>query len=79
MTKMKLINSTKAQNNFGQIISDTVQNNNRYIIKRHGVPQAILLSINDLEELMISADKRKEAKRVVREVKPKYDIGEVIE
>ena len=56
-----------------------MQNNNRYIIKRHGVPQAILLSINDLEELMISAEKRKEVKRVVRDVKPKYDIGEVIE
>lgn len=75
----KTIPSTKAQNNFGRILDDIVQNNTRYVIKRRDTSQAILLSLSDFERLLAASDsERKEIKSLIRELGPVYNLGETI-
>lgn len=74
----KAINSTKAQNNFGQVLDDVVQNDTRYVIKRRGVSQAIILSLTDFQQLLTNEVDRKNIENVIRELSPAYNIGETI-
>jgi PHD/YefM family antitoxin component YafN of YafNO toxin-antitoxin module len=75
----KLIASTEAQNNFGRVLDDVVQNGTRYIIRRRNTSQAIMLSIADLEALLAGTEtERRKLEQVIREVSPTYSIGEAI-
>ena len=72
----KLIASTEAQNNFGRILDDIVQNSTRYIIQRRNTSQAILLSMADLESILLATEHdRKELGKVLRELSPTYSLG----
>lgn len=75
--RTRLIASTEAQNNFGRMLDDVVQNSTRYIIRRRNTSQAILLSITDFESIL-SGDEtvRKRLEQVLREVSPTYCFGE---
>lgn len=76
----KAIASTEAQNNFGRILDDVVQNDARYIIKRRHASQAILLSLSDFEALLIATEHvRQEFGQLVREQSPFYDLGRTLE
>ncbi len=76
----KAIASTEAQNNFGRILDDVVQNDVRYIIKRRHSSQAILLSLSDFEMLLAANEStRQEFGRLVREQTPLYDLGRSLE
>jgi len=76
----KTIPSTEAQNNFGRILDDVIQNDSRYVIKRRNTPQAMLLSLSDFERLlMASEDDRKTIGKVLRELSPDYHLGETID
>jgi PHD/YefM family antitoxin component YafN of YafNO toxin-antitoxin module len=77
--KTRLIASTEAQNNFGRMLDDVVQNGTRYVIRRRHTSQAILLSIADFESLL-SADEaeRKRLEKVIRELSPVYAFGESV-
>ncbi len=79
MTQTKTIPSTDAQNNFGQILNDVVQNNTRYIIKRRTIPLAIVLSLSDFERIMASQDERKKMTHVVQELGYVYNLGETVQ
>lgn len=75
----KTISSTDAQNNFGRILDDVIQNDSRYIIKRRGSPQAILLSLSDFERLLASNDQERLAVgQLLREIGPTYRLGETV-
>ncbi len=75
--RTKLIASTEAQNNFGRVLDDVVQNGTRYIIRRRNASQAIILSIGDLEKLLAGDEtERKKVEKVIREIAPTYTIGE---
>jgi prevent-host-death family protein len=75
----KTIPSTKAQNNFGRILDDVIQNGTRYVIKRRNTPQAILLSLPDFERLLVASEgERKEMGNVIRELSPVYNLGETV-
>jgi prevent-host-death family protein len=76
----KLIASTEAQNNFGRILDDVVQNGTRYVIRRRNTSQAIILSIADFESLL-SADEseRRKLEKLIRELSPAYSFGESVE
>jgi len=75
----KTIPSTQAQNNFGRILDDVIQNDTRYVIKRRNTPQVILLSLSDLERLLTANEiERKEIRNVIRELSPVYDLGETV-
>ena len=75
----KTIPSTEAQNNFGRILDDVIQNGTRYVIKRRDTPQAILLSLSDLERLLTANEiERKEIRSVIRELSPVYNLGETV-
>ena len=74
----KTIASTPAQNNFGQILDDVIQNNTRYIIKRRGSPQAVILSLSDLERLLMDEAERSRMENVVRELRPAYGLGDMV-
>lgn len=77
--KTKLIASTEAQNNFGRVLDDVVQNGTRYIIRRRNTSQAIILSIADFESLLSADDaERQKLEKVIRELSPVYSIGEAI-
>lgn len=76
--KTKAIASTEAQNNFGQILNDTIQNNTRYIIKRRNLPQAIILSLSDFEQLLTNQTAQIEMAKLVRDLSPVYSFGETI-
>ena len=79
MSTSKTIASTEVQNNFGLILNDVIQNNTRYIIKRHNLPQAIILSLADFEQILTSASEQDKMVHVVRELAPAYTIGQTIE
>ena len=74
---IKLIASTEAQNNFGRILDDVVQNDTRYIIRRRNISQAIILNISDLENLLTGDEKaREKLEKIIHELIPTYTIGQ---
>jgi prevent-host-death family protein len=76
----KLIPSTDAQNNFGRILDDVVQNDTRYIVQRRNNPQAIILSLPDLESLLLaSKSERRKLRAAIRELSPSYALGAAVE
>lgn len=76
----KTVSSTTAQNNFGRILDDVVQNEARYVIKRRSSSQAILLSLADFESLLIAHEgERTQIGNMIRELSPVYDLGEPLE
>lgn len=79
MSTAKTIASTEIQNNFGLILTDVLQNDTRYIIKRHNLPQAILLSLADFEQLLVNQQEQDKMAHVIRDLAPAYKIGETIE
>ncbi len=76
--KIRTINSTEAQNHFGQIIDAVVHGQTRYIVKRRNVSQAIIMSLEDFEQLLSDASERKKINDVIRELTPVYNLGETI-
>jgi prevent-host-death family protein len=77
--KTKLVASTEAQNNFGRVLDDIVQNGTRYVIRRRNTSQAIILSIADFESILSANEtERKKLEKVIRELSPVYSIGESI-
>ena len=74
----KGISSTEAQNNFGQVLSDVTQNRTRYIVERRGVPEAVILSLDDLTQLLDDEAERQNMYTIVREVRPRYDLGRTL-
>jgi PHD/YefM family antitoxin component YafN of YafNO toxin-antitoxin module len=77
--KTRLIASTEAQNNFGRMLDDAVQNGTRYVIRRRNTSQAILLSIADLESLLSGDEaERMKLEKIIREVSPNYSFGESV-
>jgi prevent-host-death family protein len=75
----KIIASTEAQNHFGQVLDDVVQNNTRYVIKRRGISQAVVLSLSGLEQLLRDAQERDQVASVIRELQPVYHLGETVD
>lgn len=77
--KTKLVASTEAQNNFGRVLDDVVQNGTRYVIRRRNTSQAIILSIADFESILSANEiERKKLEKVIRELSPVYSIGKSI-
>lgn len=78
--RTKTISSTEAQNNFGRILDDAVQNSARYVVQRRNQSQAILLSLAEFERLLsLTDDERQAFSKVIRELTPIYNIGELVE
>lgn len=78
--KTKTISSTEAQNNFGRILDDVVQNSARYVVKRRHQAQAIVLSLTEFERLLVSPEgERLQVGKVIRELTPVYDLGKEVE
>ena len=77
--RTKLIASTEAQNNFGRVLDDVVQNNTRYIVRRRNTSQVIIMSITDLEHILAGdEEERKKLEKIIRETRPTYSIGNAI-
>ena len=74
----KSVSSTQAQNNFGQVLDDVTHNHTRYIVERRGVPQAILLSVEDFANILDDESKRQQLGAILREVRPEYQLGRVL-
>ena len=75
----KVISSTEAQNNFGRLLDDVIQNHTQYVIKRRSVPQAVLLSLVDFQTLLTASEsERKEIGKIIRELGPVYHLGEIV-
>lgn len=75
----KTISSTDAQNNFGRILDDVIQNNTRYILKRRSSPKVIVLSLHDFQNIINNQDDQKRLTRLINEMSPSYEFGETIE
>lgn len=76
----KTIASTEAQNNFGRVLDDVVQNGTRYIIQRRNSSQAVLLSMADLEQILHAGEEeRKELGNILRELRPTYVYGSAVQ
>lgn len=76
----KLIASTEAQNNFGRVLDDVVQNDTRYIVQRRNTSQAIILSISDFEKILSADDtERQRLEKVIKELSPIYSFGEPVQ
>jgi len=75
----KSISSTKAQNNFGRVLDDVTQNHARYIVERRNIPQVVILSFDDFSEILDSESERQQMYHVLKELRPKYQLGQVLE
>lgn len=75
----KSITSTQAQNNFGRVMDDITHNHTRYIIERRKSPQAILLSLDDFAHLLDSKNDRQQMDKILREIRPDYQLGRIVE
>ncbi len=75
----KSISSTKAQNNFGRVLDDITQNHTRYIVKRRGIPQVVILSLDDFADVLSDEHECEQMNTVLRELRPKYQLGQVLE
>ncbi len=75
----KRITSTQAQNNFGQVLNDASHNKTRYIVERHNVAQAIILSVDDIVELLENEIEREQIYTFLKGMKPQYALGEVLQ
>lgn len=78
MVDTKAIGSTQAQNNFGQVLDDVARNHTRYIVSRNGVPQAIVLGLEDLSGVLGNETERRQFDEVLKEIRPRYHLGEII-
>lgn len=74
----KTISSTQAQNNFGRILDDVIQNNTRYVVKRRTSPQVILLSVADFQALLSNQNEQNKLGKIIRELSPDYHLGETV-
>jgi PHD/YefM family antitoxin component YafN of YafNO toxin-antitoxin module len=74
----KAIASTEAQNNFGRILTDVILNNTRYVVKRRSVPQVIILSLADFEQLLASQSEQHKLINVIHDLMPIYELGEIV-
>jgi PHD/YefM family antitoxin component YafN of YafNO toxin-antitoxin module len=74
----KKISSTLAQNNFGQVLDDVTLNRTRYIIERRGVPQAIVLGLDDFTYLLGDQQERRQINIILKELRPEYRLGQVV-
>jgi len=74
----KSISSTEAQNNFGKVLDDAAHNRTRYIIERHNVPQAVLLSFEDFTDLLNNESERRRIYRILAERRPEYRVGRLL-
>ncbi len=75
----KSISSTEAQNNFGKVLDDVTQNHARYIVERRGVPQAVILGVDDFADVLNNERERERIYAVLRALRPKYQLGHVLE
>lgn len=75
----KTVSSTDAQNNFGQVLDDVVRTRTRYVVKRRGTPQAVVLSFEDFIELLNNEAQRQDLSAVLKELSPVYTLGEPID
>ena len=75
----KVITSTEAQNNFGQIIDSVVQDRTRYVVKRRNVSQAIIMSLADFGQLLENSSDRQKMSDMIGELSPVYSLGDTIE
>jgi prevent-host-death family protein len=78
MMSTKTISSTQAKNNFGQVLEDVTRNHTRYIVERHSVPQVIVLSFDDFAYLLSDANERRQMDAVLKELRPEYNLGQVL-
>lgn len=75
----KTISSTEAQNNFGRILDDVVQNSARYVVQRRHQAQAIVLSLAEFERLLVATEsERHQIGKVIRELTPQYELGQEV-
>lgn len=74
----KTIGSTLAQNNFGRMLDDVTHNHTRYIVERRGMPQVIILSLEDFVHALSHEEERQTLGVLLRELQPRYDVGTVL-
>ena len=74
----KRINATEAQNNFGRVIDDAIQNRVRYIIHRRNVPHVVVLSIDELIRLLGDEKERQHLTTLLEQLRPDYGLGQVL-
>jgi len=74
----KFILSTEAQNNFGRLLDDVAARGTRYIVKRFGTPRAVIISMEDFENLLASDAEGQRTLQILRESRPEYALGETI-
>lgn len=74
----RTISATQAKNNFGQVLDDATRNHTRYVVERHGIPQAIVLSFDDFSHLLDDEGERRKLGAVLKEVGPEYRLGQEI-
>jgi prevent-host-death family protein len=72
---VKSISSTAAKNNFGQLLEDVTENRVRYFVERHGVPKAVIISLEDFSNLLRNDSERQRIQNLLQEIRPRYRIG----
>lgn len=75
----KSLSSTKAQNNFGRVLDDVTRNHARYIVNRRGMPEVIILSLDDFAQTLGDQQEREKLASILKDLQPTYSLGHVID
>ena len=70
---IRTINSTEAQNNFGRLLDDVVEQDTCYLIQRFGKAKAAIIPLDDFRRLVGQGS---EAARRLREASAGYSLGQ---
>ena len=71
---IKTINSTEAQNNFGQLLDDVSEKGTQYLVQRFGKVKAVIIPLDDFRRLITDDG---QGAWSLREVSPQYSLGEL--
>lgn len=70
---VKTINSTQAQNNFGQLLDDVAENVTQYLVQRFGKTKAVIIPLNDFRRL---ARQDSQTAQLLHEASPGHSLGQ---
>ena len=70
---IKTINSTEAQNNFGQLLDNVSETGTQYLVQRFGKVKVAIIPLDDFRRLVAQDN---QATKLLRESGPEYTLGQ---
>lgn len=76
---IRLIPATQAKTRFGEMIREVATKGTRFIVQKRGVPQAVVISLDDYEDILETEAELRDPEYLasIGESRRQYELGEV--